>query len=168
MQSAKQDFDQALSEAQKAIALDPNDPEGHIAMAHALAMSGRPKEAVAFVEAAMRLNPQYPSDYLFEKAFAYFGMDELEKTADLLEQALERNSQDLFAAFLRPATYALLGREDETTAVIADLERISPIDTRDLHYYRLWGQYKTSEDDTRIQRGFIKSGMSGPSSGLPK
>ena len=91
---AKQDFDQGLSEAQKAIALEPNDPEGHIAMAHALTMSGRPSEALAFVEAAMRLNPNYPSDYQFEAAFAHFGMDEFEKAANLLEQALERNPQD--------------------------------------------------------------------------
>ena len=110
---AKQDFDQALSEAQKAIALDPNDPEGHIAMAHVLTMSGRPSEALAFVEAAMRLNPNYPSDYQFEGAFAHFGMDEFEKSANLLEQALERNPQDLFASFLLPPTYALLEREQQ-------------------------------------------------------
>ena len=37
-------FDKALSEAEQALILDPNDPEGHLAMAWALIFAGRAEE----------------------------------------------------------------------------------------------------------------------------
>src|SRR5262249_8948813 len=51
----------ARREAGRAIALDPNDPEGEIAMAWALTTSGEPNQALYFVDRAIRLNPNFPS-----------------------------------------------------------------------------------------------------------
>jgi len=152
-------FDQAFSEARKAVALDPNDPESHIAMAHILTMSGRPAEALAFVETAMRLNPRSASDYLFQKAFALFGMEKFAEAADLLETAVKHNPQDLFAAYLRAVIYALLDREPETRQALAHLEKISPIDYRNIPFFSLWGNFKTREDDTRMRKAQKKAGI---------
>ncbi len=156
---SEQNFDRALSEAQKAVALDPNDPEGHIAMAHVLTMTGRPAEALAFVETATRLNPRSSSEYLFQKAFALFGLEKLVEAAELLEQAVKHHPQDLFAAYLRPVTYALLEREPEAKRALAHLEKVSPVDRRGLRYQRLWGGFKSREDDTRMLKGARRAGI---------
>jgi len=55
---------EAVGEAQRAIALDPNDANSYLAMAYALIYTGKPKEAFDFVEKAMRLDPLYPDPYL--------------------------------------------------------------------------------------------------------
>ena len=58
-------FERALSEARQAVALDQNDPEGHLAMAWALIFSGRAEAAIASTETAIRLDPNFPGSHLF-------------------------------------------------------------------------------------------------------
>ncbi|MFQ6024742.1 MAG: adenylate/guanylate cyclase domain-containing protein, partial [Acidiferrobacterales bacterium] len=71
--------EEAISEAERAIALDTNDPSGYVRLAEALTLAGRPKEAVSFVEKAMRLDPHYPPSYLWVLGLAHFGMEQFDK-----------------------------------------------------------------------------------------
>lgn len=54
------DFDQAIDESKKAAELDPNRPEPHVNMALGLARSGRGREAVAALRAALEKFPGHP------------------------------------------------------------------------------------------------------------
>jgi adenylate cyclase len=56
----KQQYDQAIAEGERAIALDPNNADSYAAQAQTLLYTGRPEEAQRAVEQAMRLNPRYP------------------------------------------------------------------------------------------------------------
>jgi TolB-like protein/predicted Zn-dependent protease len=67
----KQQYDQAIAEGERAIALDPNNADSYAFQAEALNLAGRPEEALRRVEQAMRLNPRYPPFYLFESGVAY-------------------------------------------------------------------------------------------------
>src|SRR2546426_9517777 len=67
----KQQYDQAIAEGERAIALDPNNADSYAWQAEALTLAGRPEEALRRVEQAMRLNPRYPAWYLFEVGWAY-------------------------------------------------------------------------------------------------
>ena len=69
----------AVADAGRAIALDPNDPEAHIAMAWALTTSGKPNEALDFVASAIRLNPIYPSHYVLARGIALFAAGDRNK-----------------------------------------------------------------------------------------
>jgi TolB-like protein len=51
----------AFTEAARAIALDPNDPEAYVAMGLATITGGRPEAGLEFVETALRLNPGHPN-----------------------------------------------------------------------------------------------------------
>ena len=56
----QQQYDQAIAEGERAIALDPNNADSYVAQAEVLNFAGRPEEALRAVEQAMRLNPRYP------------------------------------------------------------------------------------------------------------
>jgi TolB-like protein len=106
--------DTAFTEAARAVALDPNDPEAQVAMALAMITTGRPEAGLEFVETALRLNPNHPSHYVL----AYFSMDDLEQAAAVLKEALDRDPGAVELAPLLAASYAHLGRREEARAAL--------------------------------------------------
>jgi adenylate cyclase len=106
----------ALTEAARAIALDPNDPEAHVAMALAMITTGTPKAGLEFVETALRLNPSHPGHYVLAHGMAYFSMNDLERAAAVLGEGLERQPGAVELAPFLAATYARLGRREDARA----------------------------------------------------
>ncbi len=111
-------YDEALTEATRAIAQDPNDPEAYIAMAWAMITTGNPGPGLELVERAMRLNPTYPNYYVLALGMAYFAMDDLEKAADVFGKALERDPGAIELAPALAATYVHLGKREEARAAL--------------------------------------------------
>ena len=107
-----------MTNAARAIALDPNDPEAHIAMAWVMITTGRPQTGLEFVRTAMRLNPSYPSHYALVRGLALFSSGALDEAARVLEQALERSPTATELAPPLAATYAHLGRRQEARAML--------------------------------------------------
>jgi TolB-like protein/class 3 adenylate cyclase len=152
--------EEAIFEAQSAIALDPNDANSYLAMAYALIYAGRPKEAVGFVEKAMRLNPHHPAYYLFVLGLAHFVTEQFEEAATLFERALKRNPENYVPLIPLAAAYAHLGREQEAAATIEALQKALPtIVTLSLvRRIPLWS-YKDPADQDRLLEGLRKAGM---------
>jgi TolB-like protein/DNA-binding winged helix-turn-helix (wHTH) protein/Flp pilus assembly protein TadD/rhodanese-related sulfurtransferase len=105
--------DEALAQAKRAIALDSNDPAGHLAMSTALLKADRPAEAVESVRRAMRLDPHYPASYLTRLGQAQFAMGEYQPAAASLETAARLNPDDDWTYVYLTATYGQLGRTQE-------------------------------------------------------
>jgi adenylate cyclase len=105
--------EEARTEAGRAIALDPNDPEGHIIMAWALIIGGRPIEAMNFIGAAMRLNPNYPAHYALARGIALFAMGDLKQSSAVFDEGFRRNPQ---ADMLLPSYAAVLALNGEREA----------------------------------------------------
>ncbi|MEE9157277.1 MAG: HEAT repeat domain-containing protein, partial [Gammaproteobacteria bacterium] len=110
--------DDARIEAGYAIALRPNDPEAHIVMAWALIASGKPEEGLNFVQAAMRLDPNYPSHYVFFSGAAHFALGDLKQAASILRQGIKRDPQAIELAPLAASIYAQLGHRQEAREAI--------------------------------------------------
>ena len=110
--------EKALTEAARAIALDPNDPEAHVAMALALITTGRPDAGLKFIETALRLNPSHPTYYVLAQGMAHFALHDLERAASVLSEALDRNPDAVELAPLLAATYAHLGRRSDARAAL--------------------------------------------------
>jgi adenylate cyclase len=108
----------ARKNAGRAIALDPNDPEAHIAMAWTLTISGEPAEALNFIATAMRLNPTYPSHYVLARGLALFAMGDLKQAAEVFAEGARRNP-DATALFLPfSSVLAQLGRREEARQML--------------------------------------------------
>jgi TolB-like protein/Flp pilus assembly protein TadD len=116
------DKDEVFAAAARALVLDPNDPEAHLALAWALISIGRAEDGVVSIQTAMRLNPRYASHYSHALGVAHLVLGQLDEAARVLEQALERNPLATELAPPLAAAYARLGRRNEARAVLSKLE----------------------------------------------
>jgi tetratricopeptide (TPR) repeat protein len=95
--AAKQKYDQAIAEGERAIALDPNDADRYAGKAQVLNLAGRPEEALQSVEQAMRLNPRYPSFYLFQVGLAYRMTGRYAEAVAAQKEAISRDPNLIYA-----------------------------------------------------------------------
>jgi len=106
----------AISEAQRAIAVDANDPTAHIVMAHALAMSGKGKSSLEYSQRAIRLNPHYPASYVWIRGLAHFVDGDYGQARESFEEAgTDHPGLDLVPLL---ATYGILGREADVKTLL--------------------------------------------------
>ena len=111
-------YEEAISEATHAIALDSSDPIGYRAMADALLWSGNPLQSTKFISNAMRLDPNNSSDYLDLLGIAQFNLEQFEKAASSLKQYIKRNPDAEWSYLWLAATYGHLGRKPEAFSAI--------------------------------------------------
>jgi adenylate cyclase len=154
--------EESIAEATRAIALDPNDAIGYAAMATALIYSGKPAEAIDFVEKAIRFDPHSMPNYLFTLGKAYFGMDQFQQAASEFERAFKLNPElGLVQRAYLAAAYVHLGQEEKA---LAELDKPEINEVRELYdlYVKYEGAYyKEPEDTARLINGLLKIGSGG-------
>jgi adenylate cyclase len=151
--------DEALAQAKRAIALDPNDPAGHLAMANALLKAGNPNKAIVSMRHAMRLDPHFPASYLTRLGRAQFGLGQYQEAAATLERSIERNLQDGRAYVFLIAAYGHLGLEEEANSAILNANIVrarTGWDDLSLNEIRRW---KWAGDLENLREGLAKAGV---------
>lgn len=88
---------QAVAEAERASALDPNDADSHFVVANVLCNMGRGEEAIRWIKKAMRLNPRYPAYFAWLLGYAYHLAGRVDEAIAPLKHALTLNSNFQFA-----------------------------------------------------------------------
>ncbi len=111
-------FDQALAEAEQAVTLDPNDPEGHLAMAWALIFAGHAEAAIASAESAMRLDPYFPASYRFALGTAQLMLERYTAAEATLKSAFELNPGEMEIQAPLAVAYAQLGQKEEARVAL--------------------------------------------------
>ena len=156
--------DEAIAEAESAIALNANNPAGYFAKAKALTYAGRPAEAAEAIGKAMRLNPHYPPDYLFHLGMSRFGMERFDKAAEPLEEARKRVPDHRGTLTFLVATYGYLGRAEEAATALEKLKQIAVnavVDWRSsatVLQANIW-PFAEPADLERLRRGLRLGGM---------
>jgi adenylate cyclase len=86
----KPDYEAAIGEFERGIALNPGFAQIYHGMGFALAFGGRPEEAIAYFEKAIRLSPQDPhlTSFMAVRAYAYLTMKEYEKAIESADSAI--------------------------------------------------------------------------------
>ena len=160
MLSQRQRHEEAIAEAERAVALDPNDADSYMALAGALSLAGRPDEARQLVERAMRLNPHYPPSYLYQLGVAQFGTERFEKAAASLERATALNPDDRWSFRLLLATYGFLDRREEAAGVLETVDKnwfgLDPLTVRTAAF---WHPFKEPADAERLAEGLRRAGV---------
>jgi tetratricopeptide (TPR) repeat protein len=152
-------WDEAVAEAERAIALDANDPDGYAAMSRVLVKVGRPADSLEFIETAMRLDPQ--SDYPYRLGDAQFHLERYDEAAATMLRAAKRNPGDLWNFPLLASAYGQLGREQEAKSAIETFNKmrakagLRPYTLADIDDY----VFKESADRERLREGLRKAGL---------
>ena len=124
---AKRRYDQAISEAQRAVTLAPNSSYAYFWLARILNFSGRPTEALAAAEKGARLNPRHPGYCLIQVAAAYMRMGRFEEARPLFEETNNVTEPNNPAGHMWLAVIDIeLGRNDDARAEAAEVLRLSP------------------------------------------
>ncbi len=113
---ARRQFEKAAEEAQKAIELSPNGPEGYAALAF-IYKDTQPEEAISYAKMQARLDPQSLPYSLFTQGMAHFFLKNYEKTIELMERAGVLVPKLLQSNAYLVAAYAYLGRDAEANRI---------------------------------------------------
>ena len=106
-----------LGQADRAIALAPNNPWNYSAKSVYLTMTGRPKEGLRVADAEVAINPNYASAYSY-RALAETALGQFEQAKSDLQQAMRLSPRDpRMGAFLDKMGWAELGLGDFDAAI---------------------------------------------------
>jgi adenylate cyclase len=122
----KREHEKAISEGKKAISLSPNLADGYIWLGQTLTFAGKPEEAIPNHEIAIRLDPFALSSSFHLLGMAYREAGRYEQAISACQEAIRRQSNNVFAHLILCSTYILVGREDEARAEAAEVMRIDP------------------------------------------
>lgn len=147
----KKQHDQAVTEGERAITLDPNDADAYETLASILIFAGRLEEVPKLIEKAMRLNPQYPPSYLLALGFAYRVMRRYEEALVPLQKVLPRSQNHIPTHVHLAVCYAELWREAEARAEVMEILRINP------HFSLEWVKRTTPYKDPTVLECFLDS-----------
>jgi adenylate cyclase len=151
------EYDKALVEVQRCLALAPSSAEGHLQLATVHYYAGDPLRAIKTLNAYMKLDPLYPPLALHFLAQAQVSLGRFEDAVITLIRRLERepNSENGYA--LLASCYGHLGQIDASRSAWAEVLKIAP----DFTVERRWGvlPFKNRSAYTQRVEGLRKAGL---------
>lgn len=118
--------EKAVSELEKAVALNPNSSEAIDALGKILLWTGRPKEALEMFTRAIRLDPLHAQRSYIYLGRTYGSMGQYEEAISVFKKVTSEESDHLVLHLELLACYAALGRNREAKAEVAQVLRIKP------------------------------------------
>ena len=120
--------DEAITVLLKSVALDPSDPWNYLRLTNALNFNGRPKEALSYLDAAARVDPNSWRDWrLYQTGLAEFTQEKFEDAVRSIEK-MDFESPDPWAKFyalqVLVSAYAHLGRTEQAASALERLKKV--------------------------------------------
>ena len=150
----------AIADAERAVALDPNDADGYVTLASVLTLAGEPEKAIELIRKAMRLNPYFPSNYLLELGVAHYILGQYSKSADALERASALSPEDSWPTRLLFTVYGQMGRKSDIDRLTSKVKRYYfGFDEFTIKSVAFWYPFKKSEHAEKLAEGLRKAGI---------
>ena len=150
-------YDRAITEAEQALALDPNDAEGYETLGEILSFAGRPQDTLGLAEKGLRLNPRQPVSLLWLMGHAYLLTGRYDEAIATFKKALSSNPNHFASHIHLAVIYSALGREEEARAEGAEALRLNPHFS--LEVYQQYVPYKDPAAFERWLSGLRKAGL---------
>jgi len=155
--SLEKDLDQARSEIDVALSLNPNFALAHNLRGSNRIYSGQPLDAIPELEQGMRLDPALSSQFLHFLGMAYLLAGKYETAAALLKQRILLVPQTDFSRALLASALGHLGELEEARRIWGELKEINPSYAFVEHVGRQ--PFRRPEDVERIADGLRRGGL---------
>jgi DNA-binding SARP family transcriptional activator/TolB-like protein len=157
-------YEEAVREAEAAVALDPNDSESFVALARVLALSGQPASALRKLARAEELNPLPTALHLRALGETYHGLGRFPDAIQALQRASEANPYDRGSLALLTATYGQLGRAREAGSIASRLTILlhrghNPEKAYRIQHAEFEISFRLASDRQRFLDGLRKAGI---------
>jgi adenylate cyclase len=120
------EYDKAIAEGERGVELNPNGAEALAFLGYFLNMAGRPAEAIAVLEKAMRLNPM-PWAYLYGwLGNSYRLTNQNDKAIAILEKGLRVQADNSVCLIVLAAAYSQGGRQEDARKTAAEFLKLNP------------------------------------------
>ncbi len=152
---------EALAEGERAVDLNPIDPNAHDRLGSILILAGRPEEGAHHLETAISLNARHPRVYIYRAllARAYLDAHQYEEAADQARQAVHRGGAFADGHLILASALGHLGRADEAMAVLNDIEESRGLRIGDIVLSSLWQLHKDTGPNEHLFDGLRKAGL---------
>jgi adenylate cyclase len=146
--------DAAISEYEKAFALNPNfsDP----LFGGVLAYAGEASRALGFAQAHLRLDPFHPPHIHAIQGHALYMLRRYREALPPLRECIRRSAANMLGLYWLAATLVRLGEGEEARAVAAELLRRRP---RITHWLAL-APYRSPQDADHMNEAVREAGIS--------
>jgi tetratricopeptide (TPR) repeat protein len=124
-QAEKMQAEQALSDCQQGVKLDPENPSLHRLLAEAYDLLDRHDEAIKSATEALRLDPDDPLAHL-SRARSHLARKENDKAIADANEALRLEAEGGLPYMLRGVAYAEQKQEEKAKADLAEAARLEP------------------------------------------
>jgi tetratricopeptide (TPR) repeat protein len=152
----KKEYDKAILEAERGLALEPNSALAFHAVGTALLEASRYEEAIPFFKKAMRFSPIPWSITLMNMASSYRMTGQYEEALIIGRRLVQSHPDHVLGHLGLAATYSFMGRMEEARAEAAEVLRIDPKFSLESENRLL---YKNKADSDRIMDALRKAGL---------
>ncbi len=132
----QQQYEQALAEEERAVALAPTEAWTYALLAEVLSRVGRTENGLEAAAQALRLKPEVADFHLASVGAAYAVAGHYEEARPLLQRYLSRYPNFLPAHLSLAVVYSELGQAAEARAEAAEVLRINPKFSLEVHRQR--------------------------------
>jgi adenylate cyclase len=133
----QQQYDQALAEMERAIAIAPTEAWSYAALAEVLSRIGRTEDALEAAAQALRLKSFIADEHLAGIGSVYAVAGRYEEAVAPLKQYLSRYPNILPAHLTLAVIYSELGQAAEAQAEVAEVLRLNPKFSLEVHKQRV-------------------------------
>ena len=149
--------DVAVTAARKCLSIGPSFAEGHAVLGLVFVYSSKPREAIASLKKAMRLDPHYRDIYLHLLALAHVQLEDYEAAVAVLERRLLRKPDSDISRVLLAAIHGHMGNSAESRKQWLEALRINP--SYSLEHRRRILPYRNPADFEHVLNGLRKAGL---------
>jgi tetratricopeptide (TPR) repeat protein len=133
----QQQYEQALSEMERSVALAPTEARTYAAMAEVLSCMGRVEDTLKAAAQALRLKPELVDDHLAGVGRAYAVAGRYAEAQAALQRSLSRYPNRLPEHLMLAGVYSELGQTTEAQKEAAEVLRLNPNFSLEVHKQRM-------------------------------